>query len=65
VAAVIYLPFFLQFVVVSLGYEAWAVLSGHRTITGEFRALQAEHPGPTAILTLAVGILFGHFFWAQ
>lgn len=60
-----YLPAFLVFVVVSLAYEAFAIVTGRPTITSEFRRLQSDYPGPTALLALGVGILFGHFFWSE
>lgn len=60
-----FLTAFAIFIVFGLAYEAYAIITGRPTITSEFRALQANHPGPTALLILGIGILFGHFFWSE
>lgn len=50
-----------------LGFEVWALLTGHITITDYARILQVRKPfallGGVAVLFLAFGILLGHF-WA-
>jgi hypothetical protein len=46
-----------------LGYETWALSTGHQPITSKVREQYHTEPWWTGMAILASGILFGHFFW--
>ena len=46
-----------------LGYEAWAVATGHRTITSQVRGAQAAWTFFGPLFSLVLGGLLVHFFW--
>ena len=46
-----------------LGYESWALLTGHTPITDYVRPAVHSFPGYAFLIAVVVGILLGHFLW--
>ncbi len=46
-----------------LGYESWALLTGHTPITQHVRPAVRAYPGVAFVIAIVVGILLGHFLW--
>ena len=46
-----------------LGYESWALLTGHTPITAYVRPAVHSYPGYAFLIAVVVGILLGHFLW--
>ena len=44
-------------------FEAWALLNGRKPITSYVRDSIHAMPGWAFAVALAIGTLFGHFFW--
>lgn len=48
---------------VALGFESWALLTGHTPITDYIRPAVHSYPGVAFVLAVVIGILLGHFLW--
>ena len=46
-----------------LGYESWAILTGHTPITDFIRPAVHSYPGIAFVIAVVIGILLGHFLW--
>ncbi|HKW69111.1 MAG TPA: hypothetical protein VJP81_00880 [Candidatus Dormibacteraeota bacterium] len=46
-----------------LGYESWAILTGHIPITDFIRPAVHSYPGIAFVIAVVIGILLGHFLW--
>lgn len=46
-----------------LGFESWALLTGHEPITDYVRPAVHNYPGFAFVIAVVVGILVGHFLW--
>ena len=46
-----------------LGYESWALLTGHTPITEYVRPAVHSYPGFAFVIAVVIGILLGHFLW--
>lgn len=50
-------------ITVLLGYESWALLTGHNPITEYIRPAVHSYPGFAFVIAVVIGILLGHFLW--
>jgi len=46
-----------------LGFESWALLTGHTPISEYIRPAVHSYPGVAFVITVVIGILLGHFLW--
>jgi hypothetical protein len=46
-----------------LGFESWALLTGHKPISDYIRPAVHSYPGYAFVIAVVVGILLGHFLW--
>lgn len=47
----------------ALGFESWALLTGHTPITYYIRPAVHSYPGVAFVVAVVIGILLGHFLW--
>lgn len=47
----------------ALGFESWALLTGHTPITDYIRPAVHSFPGYAFVIAVVVGMLLGHFLW--
>ncbi|MEO8745549.1 MAG: hypothetical protein ABI334_04045 [Candidatus Dormiibacterota bacterium] len=47
----------------ALGFESWALLTGHTPITYYIRPAVHSYPGVAFVVAVVLGILLGHFLW--
>jgi hypothetical protein len=48
-----------------LGYETWALATGHQPITSKVRHQYHEFPAISTALIFAAGFLGGHLLWCR
>jgi hypothetical protein len=46
-----------------LGFESWALLTGHTPISEYIRPAVHSYPGVAFVIAVVIGILLGHFLW--
>ena len=46
-----------------LGFESWALLTGHTPISEYIRPAVHSYPGVAFAIAVVIGILLGHFLW--
>jgi len=46
-----------------LGFESWALLTGHTPISEYIRPAVHSYPGVAFVIAIVIGILLGHFLW--
>ena len=46
-----------------LGYESWALSTGHTPITEYVRPAVHAYPGFAFVIAVVIGMLLGHFLW--
>ena len=46
-----------------LGFESWALLTGHTPISEYIRPAVHSYPGEAFVAALVIGIMLGHFLW--
>jgi len=46
-----------------LGFESWALLTGHTPISEYIRPAVHAYPGVAFVIAVVIGILLGHFLW--
>ncbi|HLQ60674.1 MAG TPA: hypothetical protein VK131_02300 [Candidatus Acidoferrales bacterium] len=54
---------FFGVVFLALGYESWALLTGHEPITTYVRAAVHAYPGWAFAAAIVLGGMLGHFLW--
>ncbi|HEY1420688.1 MAG TPA: hypothetical protein VGG90_08270 [Candidatus Dormibacteraeota bacterium] len=47
----------------ALGFESWALLTGHTPITYYIRPAVHSYPGYAFVIAVVIGMLLGHFLW--
>jgi hypothetical protein len=50
-------------ITLALGFESWALLTGHTPVTEYVRPAVHSYPGVAFVIAVVVGILLGHFLW--
>ncbi|TMD75947.1 MAG: hypothetical protein E6I82_04275 [Chloroflexi bacterium] len=50
-------------ITLSLGFESWALLTGHTPISEYIRPAVHSYPGVAFVIAVVIGILLGHFLW--
>ena len=50
-------------ITLALGFESWALLTGHTPITDYVRPAVHAYPGVAFVIAVVIGILLGHFLW--
>jgi len=46
-----------------LGFESWALLTGHTPVSEYIRPAVHSYPGVAFVIAVVIGILLGHFLW--
>lgn len=46
-----------------LGFESWALLTGHTPISDYIRPAVHTYPGYAFVIAVVIGMLLGHFLW--
>lgn len=63
ISALVTASFFL--LTLLLGYETWALLTGHTPLTSYIRPAVRAFPGWAFLVAVVVGLLLGHLLWGQ
>ncbi|MGH7763345.1 MAG: hypothetical protein ACREOM_02880 [Candidatus Dormibacteraceae bacterium] len=50
-------------ITLALGFESWALLTGHTPITYYIRPAVHSYPGFAFVIAVVIGMLLGHFLW--
>lgn len=50
-------------ITLALGFESWALLTGHKPISDYVRPAVHAFPGWAFAIAVVIGILLGHFLW--